>query len=220
MISVLSLVSVASVTGGSTLSGRWLLHQRDAIGRARPFPVWSVSLLAVLAVAAAVPGVRRHSEERRLSDVASALVGHRVAVRCQSLGQALGDLGSELGYVKWDAAGRPEPRTLIKRDPCGQLRRYYSGHRSQPSAEAVIAVHVLTHEAMHMRGLTDEAAAECAAVQRDVTTARLLGADDGQAHELARRYWLTGYPRMPDEYRTSTCVAGGAADEHLDTAPW
>lgn len=220
MISVLGAVSGAAATGGLVLSGRWLLHQRDALGRPRGFPVWSVSLLTVLAVAAAVPGVRRRSEEKRLSGVASALVGHRVQVRCQSFGQALADLGSELGYVRWDAAGRPEPRTLIKRDPCGQLRRYYGGHRSRPSRDTVIAVHVLTHEAMHLRGLLDEAGAECAAVQRDETTAQLLGATPAQARELARDYWLTVYPDMPDGYRESGCAPGGPADEHLDTAPW
>ena len=220
VISVLGAVSGAAATGGLALSGRWLLHQRDALGRPRGFPVWSVSLLAVLAVAMAVPGVRRRSEQKRLSGVASALVGHQVQVRCQSLGQALADLGSELGFVRFDAAGRPEPRTLIKRDPCGQLRRYYSGHRARPSRDAVIAVHVLTHESMHMRGLTNEAAAECAALQRDETTAQLLGASPAQARELARDYWLTVYPDMPDGYRDSGCAPDGPDDEHLATAPW
>ncbi|MDX6217465.1 MAG: hypothetical protein QOG99_3049, partial [Frankiales bacterium] len=127
MISVLSVVSTAAVTGGLGLTGRWVARQRDALGRPRPFPAISVSLLAVLAVGFAVPVVRRHQEESRLSRVASALVGHPVRVHCQSIGQALADVGGELGFVKYDDAGRPEPRTTIKRDPCGELRRYYSG---------------------------------------------------------------------------------------------
>jgi hypothetical protein len=220
VISVLTAASTAAVAGGLGLSGRWLTRQRDELGRPRPFPTISVSLLAVLAVALAVPVVRRHSEESRLSRVASALVGHRVHVHCQSIGQALADLGAELGYVRYDAAGRPEPRTTIKRDPCGQLRKYYSGHRSRPSFDMVVAVHVLTHESMHMRGLTNEAAAECAALQRDETTAQLLGATAAQARELARDYWLTVYPDMPSDYRDGGCVPGGPADERLDTAPW
>ena len=220
MISVLSAVSTAAVTGGLGLTGRWLLRQRDELGRPRPFPTISVSLLAVLAVGFAVPVLRRHQEESRLSQVASALVGHPVHVHCQSIGQALADVGAELGFVKYDASGRPEPRTTIKRDPCGQLRKYYSGHRSRPSFDMVVAVHVLTHESMHMRGLTNEAAAECAALQRDETTAQLLGATAAQARELARDYWLTVYPDMPDDYRDGGCVPGGPADERLDTAPW
>ena len=205
-MSLTGMVSAAALTGGIAVSGRWLLRRRDALGRPRGFPVWSVSLLAVLAVAAAVPGVRRHSEEKRLSRVATALVGHPVKVRCQAVGQALADLGGELGWVAYDADGVPEPRTLIKRDPCSQLRRYYGGHQSRPSLDMVVAVHVLTHESMHMRGLTSEAAAECAAVQRDATTAQLLGATSAQAQELAHDYWLHVYPRMPSDYRDSSCT--------------
>jgi hypothetical protein len=72
----------------------------------------------------------------------------------------------------------------------------------------VIAVHV------------DESAAECAAVQRDARTARLLGAPGDQALALAVSNWRTVYPRMPDGYRSSNCRPGGAMDEHLPDAPW
>lgn len=220
MISVLADVSAVAVAAGLGLSGRWFVRQRDELGRPRPFPVISVSLLAVLAVAAAVPVVRRHQEEDRLSRVSTQLAGRSVRVHCQSIGQAMTDVGAELGFVRYDDAGRPEPRTTIKRDPCGRLRDYYSGHRAHPSQDTVIAVHVLTHEAMHMHGLTGEAAAECAAVQRDATTAELLGATPAQAHALARVYWRLVYPQMPDDYRETSCAPGGTADEQLASAPW
>lgn len=219
MISVLGAVSVASVAGGAAVSGYWLRHQRDTLGRPKPFPVWTVVLLAALAVAAAVPGVRRHAQESRLSHVASILVGHHVSVHCQSFGQALSDVGNELGWVRFGPNG-PEPSTLIKRDPCAQLRRYAGGDRDHPSRDEVIAVHVLTHESMHMKGLLNEAEAECAAVQRDEVTARLLGATPDQARHLARTYWLTTFPDMPPDYREDGCVPGGSHDEGLDSAPW
>jgi hypothetical protein len=219
VISVLGAVSAASVLGAAGLTGHWLMHQRDSLGRPRSFPVWSVALLVLLAVVAAVPGVRRRGQERTLSSVASVLVGHRVSVHCQSFGKALSDVGSELGYVRFTPSG-PEPSTLIKRDPCAQLRRYASGRRSHPSFDEVVAVHVLTHESMHMKGLLNEAKAECAAIQRDEQTAELLGATAGQARELARDYWLEVYPRMPDEYRDNECAPGGHDDEQLSTAPW
>jgi hypothetical protein len=219
-MSVLGLVSAAALSGGAVLSARWYGRRVDPLGRPRDFPVWSVSLLAVLAVAAAVPGVRRHSEEQRLSHVASVLVGHRVTVHCQSFGQALTDVGAELGFVKWDERGRPEPQTLIKRDPCAELRHYYGGDEHHPSRDEIIAVHVLTHEAMHMRGELNESTAECQALQRDEQTAGLLGATPAQARMLARLYWGTVYPDMPDDYRTGDCGPGGRLDEELDTAPW
>jgi hypothetical protein len=83
-----------------------------------------------------------------------------------------------------------------------------------------VAVHVLTHEAMHLAGLVGEAAAECAAVQRDAHTARLLGAAPADAAALAAAYWHGVYPQMPDSYRSGDCRPGGAMDERRPDAPW
>jgi hypothetical protein len=92
--------------------------------------------------------------------------------------------------------------------------------KRRPSRDQVVAVHVLTHEAMHLSGRLDEAAAECAAVQRDAHTARLLGAPAGDAAGLAAAYWRDIYPLMPDGYRSPDCRAGGSLDERLPDAPW
>ena len=94
-----------------------------------------------------------------------------------------------------------------------------SGAR-RPTRDQVVAVHVLTHGARHMSGLLDEAVAECAAVQRDAQTARLLGARPADAAALAAAYWANIYPLMPDRYRSGECRPGGAMDEHLADAPW
>ena len=91
-------------------------------------------------------------------------------MRCQSLGGAFVDAGPEPGYVRWRADGSPEPWALIKRDQCHHLAAYVRSGARRPTRDQVVAVHVLTHEAMHMSGLLDEAVAECAAVQRDAQT--------------------------------------------------
>jgi hypothetical protein len=102
----------------------------------------------------------------------------------------------------------------------GVTGHWSSRRRDALGRDEVIAVHVLTHEAMHMRGETNEATAECEAVQRDRTTAALLGATPRQADELARTYWLTVYPDMPADYSSAECRPGGALDEGLTTAAW
>jgi hypothetical protein len=81
-------------------------------------------------------------------------------------------------------------------------------------------VHVLTHEAMHLAGRLGESEAECAAVQRDAHTARLLGAEPADAAGLAATYWREVYPLMPDRYRSEQCQAGGSMDERRADAPW
>ena len=123
-------------------------------------------------------------------------------MHCQTLGQAFVDAGNELGYVKWGPGGVPEHKTLIKHDQCGYLRAYLRSSKSHPSLDQVIAVHVLTHEDMHMSGITTESLAECAAVQRDARMAELLGADPTEALALARTYWREVYPQMSSDYIT------------------
>jgi hypothetical protein len=212
--------AVACVGGAIVLVVRWSLDRYDALGRAKPFPKIAVPMLGLVAVGLAAPSYLRHREEDRLSAVASSLVGSHVTVRCQTFGQEMVDPGAELGFVRYGADGVPEHQTLIKRGPCHALRAYLHSDQHTPSDDEVIAVHVLTHESMHMRGITNEAQAECAAVQRDEATAQLLGADAAEARQLARRYWLNDYPLMSDDYRTNACAPGGSLDEHLPGAPW
>lgn len=213
-------LAVAALAGAVLLAGRWTLRPRDGLGRALPFPLLSVTVLALLGAALLVPVVRHHRLEQRLDAAATALVGQPVVVHCQTAGQEMVDAGGELGYVRYGTDGVPERATLIKRAPCSALRSYLSSAKTDPTQDEVIAVHVLSHEARHMAGVTAEAVAECQAVQRDALTARLLGATADQATLLARRYWRLDYPRMSDDYRSPDCRPGGPLDERLPDAPW
>ena len=199
---------------------RWWLRRVDSLGRARPFPLLSVVLLVVAGVGLLAPVARHEQLEDRLSSTASALVGSPADVRCQTAGQEFVDAGAELGYVRYGRDGVPERATLIKRGPCRALARYLRSDRQDPSHDEVVAVHVLTHEAMHMSGVTQEARAECLAVQQDARTARLLGASAEEAADLARRYWTSVYPRMPSRYVSADCRPGGPLDQGSPDAPW
>lgn len=217
---MLTAVAVLLAAGAAATSVRWLLTRVDALGRTQAFPAWSVAGLVVLAVVAGTPQVLRARLEHRLQAVATTLVGTPVEVRCQSFGQSMVDVGMELGWVPYDASGIPLRQTLIKREPCADLADYLASDRRSPSRDQVVAVHVLTHESMHMAGIVDEARAECAAVQRDAWTARLLGSSDEQARRLSARYWYEVYPSLHEEYRTGDCGPAGALDEGRVDAPW
>jgi len=217
---VLTWLAVALLAGAAGTAIGWALRRTDELGRPRHFPMATVALLVLVGTGAAVPGILRAAQERRLGGAASALAGARVAVRCQTFGGAFVDAGPELGYVRWRADGSPEPWTLIKRDQCRHLAAYARSDKRRPTRDQVVAVHVLTHEAMHLSGRLGEAAAECAAVQRDAHTARLLGARPADAVALAATYWRNIYPLMPDGYRSGDCRPGGPLDEGLADAPW
>lgn len=206
--------------GALIVAARWWLRRYDALGRRRRFPTYSVTALAVIAIVLMIPTYLRHREEDTLSRVASQLVGAKVKVHCQTFGQTFFQVGGELGFVEWGPDGVPEHQTTIMRGPCEDLRHYLDSDKQHPTPDEIVAVHVLTHESMHMKGIKNEADAECAAMQRDAETAELLGASDAAAQALARLYWLNDYPLMPDNYRSSDCTAGGALDEHLPQAPW
>lgn len=217
---MLTAVAVLLAAGAAFISGRWYLLRVDAIGRRVGFPGIWVGLLTVLALLAAYPGVVRSRLEDRLSRAASTLAGRPVRVRCQAMGGAFVDAGAELGYVKYRADGSPVDWTLIKRDQCNDLAGYLGSDKRNPGHPRVLAVHIVAHEAMHLAAITDEAAAECAAMQRDAQAARLLGASRADAAALARRYHASIYPRMSSEYRSSECVPGGRLDEALGDGPW
>jgi len=217
---MLTWLASATLLAAVVAATRWWLRRVDALGRARPFPVFSVTVLVIVGVGLLVPGARREQLEDRLEVVAGSLVGAPVVVECQTAGREFIDVGSELGYVRYGPDGVPERATLIKRAPCRELSRYLRSDHDHPNDAQVVAVHVLTHEAMHMSGITDEARAECLAVQHDARTARLLGAAPDEAAELAGRYWRTVYPQMPSRYVSTECRPGGQLDQASPDAPW
>ena len=217
---MLMWASVALLVTAVGLSVRWARRRVDSIGRPRAFPVISVSLCLVSAVAAAVPVARHAHAEHRLTAVAARLTGTDVEVHCQTAGEATIDLGPELGYVRFGPDGVPEHRTVIKWKPCHQLYGRLGSDAAGVSRDRLIAVHVLAHESMHMAGATDEAVTECRAMQRNADMARRLGADPTVARALAARYWREIYPNMPDAYRSGECAPGGELDEHLPDPPW
>lgn len=215
----LTAVLIGFLVLAAGVSVRWVLTRVDALGRIAPFPKISVGLCVAVAIGCAVPLVLHARLESTLEGAASQVAGGPVGVHCQTSGETWTDLGTELGYVKWGPGGVPERTTLIKYGVCADLRSWLSSDKKIPRPDQVVAVHVLTHETMHMIGITNEAQAECAAMQRDARMAQALGATPAQAQVLARRYWVEVYPQMPEGY-TGGCGPGGQWDEHLGVAPW
>lgn len=217
---ILPWVGLAALVGAGYLTIRWLLNRHDSLGRAKPFPAIAVGGLILIGAAFLVPFFLRVRLEGKLETASSAIVGVSVEVDCQAFGEAFVDAGMELGYVRFGPDGVPERRTLIKRQQCKDLSEYIGGGHTDVVHEQVVAVHTLTHEAIHMSGVSSEAETECVAMQRNAEMARLLGAEPAAATSLARYYWDNVYPRMPEPYSSGDCRDGGALDRNLPDAPW
>lgn len=164
--------------------------------------------------------MRHHRLESRLSAAATMLVGGPALVRCQTAGQQFVAAGSYLGYVRYGRGRVPERETLIKRARCRSLASYPGSDRERPDRDEVVAVHILSHEARHTAGTTNEAQAECEAVQRDAWAARLLGATAEQSQAQAHAYWRDVYPLMNETYRSPGGRRERSSTSTSSPRPW
>jgi hypothetical protein len=203
----------------AALSCRWWLRRTDALGRARPFPWFSTISACLLGCLLLWMWLAHTRLEDRLGAVASQIAGVEATIDCQGFGEAFVDAGAELGSVDFGPDG-PRRSALIKRSQCAALSDYLTSDKRDPTTAQVIAVHVLTHEAVHMSGVTSEAVTECLAIQYDARAAELLGAPPEYALSLSKRYWTSLYPRMPTEYRSDECGPNGRLDADIASAPW
>ena len=178
----------------------------------------------------ASPGATR-SFEHRLQPVASEIAGREISVDCQSFLGSLVDVQSREGEVHFDAAGVPEPRIFLTRSTCKRLQKFtghgrhhevdclaaVEWHAADPlpfssqcyaeAADTIYAVLVLAHESYHARGVMDEAAANCDAIQTMAWTAHELGTDEAEAELLARAMEALE-PKQDPPYSTSSATPG------------
>jgi len=185
------LALVAVFVGGP---GWWLMEHRDRVGN-----------------------------ESRLSAIATAIAGRDVHVRCPGVTGRVLSWDIVEGSVRFDETGRPADETRIRAFTCAELDALAEGRRAAALActaaeceaaanDVALAVDVLAHESFHLAGVIDEAETECRAVQTLAWTAQRLGATPEQGRSLARRYLESGYPRLPQRYRSGACVDGGGLD--------
>lgn len=192
----------------------WLAFRAWALGT-RPY----VTLGVVLALL--VPALWTEVRWLRVQAAATAAVqvladNPAARVQCQRALSTLLWAGADLGRVEWD-----EPdRAWLTLETCQHLGSWYRSDHTNPTLDEAVAVHVLTHEAMHVAGERSEAVTECRALQQDARTVALLGGTVEQGTALARRMVDEVYPTMPDEYRSSECREGGALDLSPADGTW
>jgi hypothetical protein len=145
------------------------------------------------------------------------LIGNPAArVQCQRALATFLWAGADLGRVEWD---QPE-RAWLTLETCQHLGSWYRSDHADPTIDEAIAVHVLTHEAMHVDGERNEAVAECRALQSDARTVVLLGGTAEQGDALAQRIATEVHPTMSDEYRSPECREGGTLDVTPEDGTW
>jgi hypothetical protein len=187
-------------------------------------PIWVKALLILAGVGLPTWWLAdRHDRtvnQDRLSQVAAAIAGPHVKVRCPGpVARVFGSWDTVEGSVRFDATGSPTDTAKLRKTTCAELDALAEGRRraelacveraplecGQSARTLAAAVDVVTHEAFHLRGLMDEAITECRSLQSMHTTAQRLGASEAQGRGLARLQFAVGFPRMPDRYRLGSC---------------
>jgi len=166
---------------------------------------------------------------RALDAVAQEISGRRdVFVRC-----GLTSDPSILGSVTFYGSS-PGQEALLAPQICSTLRRVWE-RRPLPSLRctelgggqcgaAVIALawsaSALAHESYHLRGVRDEAAAECYGLQSTAFAAERLGAPPAYAKRLEDYAFWNVRPPVDGGYFSADCRDGGSLDLHPASHVW
>jgi hypothetical protein len=182
-----------------------------------------------------VDTVQRHSLQGKLEPIASEIAGRQVGVRCPGWwGRLLSPGDTNAGVVAIDENGRMAGHTDLRAATCDELAAVIGGGRERQLAcvsrstscgddaqQTAWAINTLAHEAVHLRGIPDEAVTECRAVQNLALAARRLGATPEQAHGLALLHLETSPQKKPSQYQLpGGCENGGPLDERPADPAW
>lgn len=185
----------------------WLVF-RHLTGRRAPY---LIGLVCLLLLCGTVVEVRHRRMEARYTAAVKDLLDRKDAfVICERFSGALVNVWNRAGYVAWTPDGSKPSRADLTWDTCRTLRSW--DPKAEPTTDQTIALHVLTHEAMHLDGHYGEADAECAAMQHDAEMAHLLGATPEVGQHLAETYYRNVYPRMREGYTSGDCKQDGLLD--------
>lgn len=177
---------------------------------------------------------KRGQNEQRLGEVASSIAQRSVGVSCPGFWQQLVDIKGEDGRVHFDVAGRPSDEAELSARTCDRLEDF-AGADTKPRFDCLLPVDracdrelvetaqafsTLAHEAYHLAGVRDEAAAECYAVQTVDFVAQEFGAGAAQGRLIAQWAERTSARTHPAEYHSVECRPGGALDLRPGSPVW
>jgi hypothetical protein len=165
--------------------------------------------------------------ERRLAPAARSAGKVDASVSCDSPGDWAKSGDREPGYEREGYVLNGQSIIHLSPTTCAALARLVS-HPTRlacvaatvhhplcpPGLESeAIGVVTLAHEEQHVDGITDEAKAQCYALQRADVVGRRLGLPARVAARIAT--FTKQSITQPPEYRSSECRRGGALDLHL-----
>ncbi len=157
---------------------------------------------------------QRLDVQRRASAAASRIAGRPVRVHCPGLLKRTFLREINHGSVRF-YDGRPVDDTQLSGEACAGLGRLVGKGAAldlsclqldQCAAEdtrVALGVSVLAHEAVHLRGVMEEARTECESVRWAARVASDLGASPQAAALIADWKFSVGADHLPEQYQTT-----------------
>lgn len=150
-----------------------------------------------------IPEIQWLSSEHQVSIAVATISGNpKGKLVCQRFSESLLDSHTEVaGYVDWD---HPDV-AVLKWEQCEQLFKWMNSDKTNSTEAEIFAVHILSHETIHVAGNRDEAQTECMAVKADSAMAQFLGATPAQGNAIATFYFNHIWPYMASDYKLAGC---------------
>lgn len=178
---------------------------------------WNGPAFGLLAIALCIAGAflwpqwRARQTERAAKPLVSALAKRDVGVKCP---RYINAVFTNVGSVKLDEHGQIADRTDLTGPVCDGLRHVLSpagtrelgcltdpaGTCPESARRSVVAISVVAHEAMHLRGQLNEGGAECDSVGESATIATTLGIPLEQARMISWLHYAAMNPLTPPQY--------------------
>lgn len=171
-----------------------------------------ITVIAIILVPTIYAETRYQITETNLTQIVKTISKNKNGnIHCQRLSETYFNASQNLGQVN-----STQPNTaMLSYQTCQDLFSYINSPKNEPTIQEIQAVHVLTHESIHVSGDYNESSTECKAVQYNAKTAKLLGATTINSQKLAEKYYTTMYPNLRKNYITEEC----AENKELDQTP-
>ena len=140
-------------------------------------------------------------------------MGHAVRVRCPGLIAAALVYESHQGWVEFPPDGELPTETKLTAEVCAGLQRLVENGAAldlacldnntcaEEDRRVGLGVSVLSHEAGHLSGLTDEAQTECFGRRNSRAVASALGASPAAVTQIAEWQTIFAADMLPERYR-------------------
>lgn len=193
---------------------------RPSAWNAPAFVMLAIFLLSLAALL--YPQYRARTVEHDIKPLVSGLAQRDAGARCPRYITAI---FTNVGSVSLDANGNPADRTDLTGPICDALRRLFTpegraemrclvtdGRCNEAARRSAIALSVVAHEAMHLRGILDEDAAECASIGEGERAGVLAGLSAEQGRMIGYLHLMALNPSTPPQYAVTPRNCDAARD--------